>query len=113
MTEKQITMKIDHGPEGFYSDSVSIVYNPNKFILDFKQISPRIDQIQGKPQQTLVVKHNTLLLDPAFAKIFYETLKKSIDGYEKKHGKIKTPKKQKIVQPQEDMVSSKTDSYIG
>ena len=112
MSEKQITMKLDHGSEAFYSDSVSIIYNPNKFILDFKQISPRIDQIQGKSQQTLVMKHNTILLDTGFAKIFFETLKKSIQGYEKKHGKIKVPK-QKIEKPQEQIVTSKDDVYIG
>jgi hypothetical protein len=112
MTEKQITMKIDHGSEGFYSDSVSIVYNPNKFILDFKQISPRIDQIQGKSQQTLVVKHNTIFLDPSFAKIFFETLSKSVKGFEKKYGKIKTPKRPKQ-KPVEEVVTSKDESYIG
>ncbi len=104
-------MRIDHSEEGFYSDSISVVYNPNKFILDFKQSTPKIDQIQGKNQQTIVVKHKTVLLDAKFAKIFLKTLKRALDGYEKKYGKIKVPKKKK--KKEEQVVVSKDESYIG
>lgn len=112
MAEKQhVNLKIDHSEEGFYSDSISVVYNPSKFVLDFKQITPKIDQMQGKSQQTVVIKHKTILLDSKFAKIFLETLKKAIDGYEKKYGKIEVPKKRK--KKGETTVVSRDEGYIG
>jgi len=108
---QQVNVRIDHSDEGFYTDSISVVYNPNKFILDFKQTVPKIDQIQGgKNQQTLVVKHKTMLLDVKFAKIFLKTLQHAMEGYEKKHGKIELPKKQKR---KEESVVVKEESYIG
>ena len=108
---QQVNVRIDHSDEGFYSDSISVVYNPNKFILDFKQTVPKIDQIEGKSQQTLVVKHKTMLLDVKFAKIFLKTLQHAMEGYEKKYGNIELPKKQK--NKEESVVVSKDESYIG
>ncbi|MBN2042872.1 MAG: DUF3467 domain-containing protein [Candidatus Aenigmarchaeota archaeon] len=107
---QQINIRIDHSDEGFYTDSISVVYNPNKFILDFKQTVPKIDQVEGKSQQTIVVKHKTMLLDAKFAKIFLKTLQNAMDGYEKKYGKIELPKKQK---QKEEAVVVKEESYIG
>jgi len=111
--EKSINIQIDHRDGAFYSDSISIIYNPSKFILDFKQNTPRIDQIQDKQQQTIAVKHNVIILDIKFAKIFLETLKKSVEGYEKKHGTIKLPKPSKKVERTEEIVTGKEEGYIG
>lgn len=112
MTEKQqVNLKIDHSEDGFYSDSISVIYNPSKFVLDFKQITPKIDLIEGKGQQTLVVKHKTILLDVKFAKIFLDTLKNAVEGYEKKYGKIHLPKRKP--EKQESVVVTKEESYIG
>ena len=83
--EKNVNVQIDHREEAFYSDAISIIYNPSKFILDFKQNTPRIDHIQGKSQETIAVKHKVVILDVKFAKVFMNTLKKSVEGYEKKH----------------------------
>ncbi len=110
--ERNVNVQIDHRESGFYSDSISIIYNPSKFILDFKQNTPRIDQIHGKSQETIAVKHKVILLDVKFAKIFFNTLKKSIEGYEKKHGEIKTPKTPK--KPSKGgIITSKEEGYIG
>jgi hypothetical protein len=112
MTEKHVNIQIDHRENAFYSDNISVIYNPSKFILDFKQITPRMDHIQGKAQETLSVKHNVVIMDAKFAKIFLNTLKKSIEGYEKKYGEIKVPKTPK--KPgKSDVVTSKEDVYIG
>jgi hypothetical protein len=113
--EKSINVQIDHREAAFYSDAISIIYNPSKFILDFKQNTPRIDQIQDKQQQTIAVKHNVIILDIKFAKIFLETLKKSVDGYEKKHGEIKIPKPSKKPDraTAEEIVTGKEEGYIG
>ena len=110
--EKSINVQIDHRNEGFYSDSVSIIYNPMKFIFDFKQTTPRIDQINNKTQQTIAIKHNVIILDVKFAKIFLETLKKSVETYEKKHGSIKVPKEAKKL-PKPEFVTGKEEGYIG
>lgn len=110
--ENSINVQIDHREAAFYSDSISIIYNPTKFILDFKQNTPRIDQIQDKQQQTIAIKHNVIILDIKFAKIFMETLKKSVEGYEKKHGEIKIPKQQKKVE-KTAIVTNVEEGYIG
>jgi len=110
--ERNINVQIDHREDGFYSDSISIIYNPSKFILDFKQNTPRIDQIHGKSQQTVAVKHKVIIMDIKFAKIFLETLKKSVEGFEKKHGAIKLPKETKKPVKAE-VVTGKEEGYIG
>jgi len=111
--EKSINIQIDHKEDGFYSDSVSIIYNPSKFILDFKQTTPRIDQIHGKSQQTIAIKHKVIIMDIKFAKIFLETLKKSVEGYEKKYGKIKIPKEMRKNEIKTEVVTGKEEGYIG
>jgi hypothetical protein len=110
--ERNVNVQIDHRKEAFYSDSISIIYNPSKFILDFKQNTPRIDSVHGKSQETIAVKHNVIILDVRFAKIFLNTLKKSIEGFEKKHGKIETPKVTKK-KGRSAVVSGKEEGYIG
>ncbi len=111
--EKSVNVQIDHRDAGFFSDAVSIIYNPSKFILDFKQNTPRIDQIQDKQQQTIAVKHNVIIMDIKFAKIFLETLKKSVAGFEKKHGEIKMPKLQRKAVEKPDVFTGKEEGYIG
>lgn len=110
--ERNVNVQIDHRENAFYSDSISIIYNPSKFILDFKQNTPRIDQIQGKSQETIAVKHNVIIMDVRFAKIFLNTLQKSIEGYEKKHGKIEIPKPTKK-KGKTEVVTGKEEGYIG
>ena len=111
--KRSINLNIDHSEPGFYSDSVSIIFNPSKFILDFKQSTPRMDSIQGKEQETIAVKHKTMLIDARFAKSFVETFKKAVDNYEKKFGKIELPKKPKVKKKEEENVASAEESYIG
>ena len=110
--ERNVNIQIVRWKEAFFSDSISIIYNPSMFILDFKQNTPRIDQIQGKSQQTVAVKHNVIIMDVRFAKIFLKTLQKSVEGYEKKHGKIETPKIPKK-KGKTEIISGKEEGYIG
>jgi hypothetical protein len=111
--EKNVRVNIDHGDAGFYSDSISIIYNPSKFVIDFKQTSPRIDTIQGKSHESLVVKHKVILLDTQFAKVFLETLKNAVSNYEKKFGPIKMPPKAKTQKTAPTTLTSSEGSYIG
>lgn len=91
--KKRVNVKIDHGEHAFFTDNVTVLHNPNKFIVDFSQTTPRLDNINGKMQQTFTVKHNTVIMDPQFAKSLLATLKKNVGLYEKKFGDIKLPKK--------------------
>ena len=89
-------IKFEHG-EVFFTDAVTIIHGPNKFIFDFKQGSPRVDYVGGEEHQTVVVKHNTIMMDVAFAKKFLETLKENIKNYEKRFGKVKINEKENEV----------------
>ena len=114
MTEKEkqrVGLKIDHGEHAFFSDNVTVLHNPNKFIMDFSQAIPRMDSINGKMQQTFAIKHNTIIMDPQFAKSFLEVLSKNVKSFEKKFGKIKTLEKMKKVKKKP--LEAESTRYIG
>ena len=76
--KKRVNVKIDHGEQAFFTDNVTVLHSPNKFIIDFSQTVPRIDNIDGKMRQTFIIKHNTVILDPPFAKSLLDILKKNL-----------------------------------
>ncbi len=92
--EQKINVNVDDG-EAFYSNEASISHNPMQFVLDFKQITPRIDMRQ-QPQFKL--KHDVVLLDPIHAKQFSEMLNQAVKEYEEKNGKIDLKKAMKKMQ---------------
>jgi len=108
--KKRIGVKIDHKDEGFYTDNVTVFHNPKKFVVDFSQTTPRFDNVNGKVQQTFVVKHKTLIMEPTFAKIVLKTLEKNIEKYEKDFGKIGLPKRPK---KSKKKVAESATRYIG
>ena len=69
--KKRVNMNIDQNKEVFYSNNLAVFNNPTEFILDFTQVTPRIDLVQNKQMITYVVKHNAIVLEPAQAKIFF------------------------------------------
>lgn len=95
--EQKANINIDDG-EAFFSNETSISHNPMQFVLDFKQITPRIDmRSQNMPQFKL--KHNVVLLDPLHAKQVSEMLSKAVKEFEGKFGKIDVEKAMKKMQP--------------
>jgi len=113
--EKRISVNIDHSTPAFFSDNVTISHNQSKFIIDFSQTLPSFDNIGGNMQQSFVIKHNSVMIDPQFAKVFSDILNKNIKKYEKKFGKIKAPKnveKQAEIEETEKAVDKAT-RYIG
>lgn len=70
------------------SNQQTVTHNPDKFILDFKNIFP---QFTPNNDPTLVINHKTILLEPHVLKSFTEILKTNIKKYEEKFGKIKVP----------------------
>ena len=109
--KKRVNVKIDHGEHAFFTDNVTVLHSPNKFIIDFSQTIPKVDGIDGKMRQTFIIKHNTVLMDPPFAKSLLEIMKKNVKNYEDKYGKINLPKKKPI--KEKPIEAESTTRYIG
>ncbi len=88
--EKKINLSINEG-EVFFAHEVSVNFNPTQFVLDFKNITPRMDP-RSQDGPTLSIKHNVVLVEPYHLKKFQEFLNKRISDYEKEFGKIEKPK---------------------
>ena len=86
----KVKFDIENG-QSFFADEVGVIHNPLKIIFDFRNITPRVD-VRNQEYQTLVLKHNVVVMDPYTAKNFYEILDRNIKNYEKQFGKIKRPK---------------------
>lgn len=114
--EKNLKFDIENGPT-FFADEVGVIHNPLKFILDFKNVTPRID-VRNKDFQPLVMKHSAVVLDPWNAKNLLEALKENLKNYEKKFGKIEVPKQIDIAKKEAQKVTSTSKkesmpSYLG
>ncbi len=83
----KVKFDISNG-ESFFADEAGVIHNPLKIIMDFRSVTPRVDM---REFQTLVLKHNVVVMDPYTAKNFSDILKKNITNYEKQYGKIKMP----------------------
>jgi hypothetical protein len=109
---KRVNVNINHG-DAYFSDSVTVADNPDRFIFDFKQSSPRFDQTApNSPEQqtTIVMKHNTIVVSSQLAKVLHEMLGERIKQHEKMFGKIPKPTKrtQSVTQ-----ASTAKPSYFG
>ncbi len=92
MTDEQqkINLNIIDG-DSFYSHETSINFNPTQFVLDFKNVSPRIDP-RSQEAPTITLKHNVILLEPYHTKQFYQLLGQAISKFESEFGTIEQPK---------------------
>ena len=113
MAEKQnINLNLDHSNAAFFSDGMSLFNRKDKFFIDFRQTSPRIDMVGEKQHYSHAVKHSTIVIDPIMAKAWFQLLKDSISKYEKQFGKINLPKEKKTkVQEVEQVTTDR--NYIG
>ncbi|MFH0876508.1 MAG: DUF3467 domain-containing protein [archaeon] len=106
--------------DSFYADELAVIYNPLRFILDFKNVTPRAD-IRAKDFQPLVLKHNVVVLDVYTAKSLLEMLDKNVKSYEERFGKITKPavleklEKEKKKRDKKNKASEKTENpnYFG
>jgi len=89
---KKVSVNIDPGKESFYANNLAVFNNVNEFVLDFAQVTPRMDMIDGKQVLTYMVKHNTIVIEPKQAKVILNLLKENLEKYEKKFGKIEVAK---------------------
>ena len=78
---------IDDG-KAFFAHETSINFNPTQFVLDFKQITPRLDP-RTQEAVTMHMEHNVIMLDPFHAKNLAHFLAQTIEKYEGEFGEIK------------------------
>ncbi len=85
--EKQnVNLNINDG-DAFFSNEVSINFNPSHFFIDFKCVSPRIDP-RNQSGATFSLKHNVVILDPYAIKELSRMMGEIVARYEKDFGKI-------------------------
>jgi hypothetical protein len=111
--DKKVKFDIENG-SSFFADEVGIIHNPLKIIMDFRSITPRVD-VRNQEYQTLVLRHNVVVMDPFTAKSLSEILAGNIKNYEKQFGKIEQPKQLKKVQQKKKDKAAKAESptYFG
>jgi len=113
----RVNLNIDHGQQAFFADRVTVSHFPNKFVIDFTQALPRFDVVGDQPQQTLVVKHNPIIMDPNVVKEFVRVLTENMDKYEKNVAKVSMPKQSKQKKSQKATMQKTTSDassrYIG
>jgi hypothetical protein len=107
---KKVNVNIDPGKESFYANNLAVFNNVNEFVLDFAQVTPRMDMIDGKQVLTYMVKHNNIVIEPKQAKIILNLLKENLEKYEKRFGKIEIGKQE---QEAKKSHSKKFADYIG
>ncbi|MFH1439741.1 MAG: DUF3467 domain-containing protein [Candidatus Woesearchaeota archaeon] len=90
MDEKHINWQYEDG-NAFFSHEVSINFTPLQFVLDFKNITPRVDP-RNRTGPVFKVQHDVILLDPFHVKRFHALLSQVLEKYETEFGKIKKPK---------------------
>lgn len=110
---KVMKINVDSGGPGFFSDFVTIFHNPRNFIIDFQQTTPRYTRIGNeKTEQTMYVRHNTIILNPQVTKELLKVLGENIEKYENKFEKIDV-KKTKSGRTKNSKKTDHTKSYIG
>ena len=113
--EKQIPgiNNVDNHP--FFSNEQTINHQPEKFIIDFKNIIPQFVANEA----VMVMNHRIIILDPYMAKLFLSTLKDNISKYESNFGEIKKSKQlikaEKLAKDiqKEAITATERPSYLG
>ena len=112
MMKKPLKIGVAQG-DAFFCDGVTIAHSPTKFILDFKQRTPRFDPSEEGEEVTLMVKHNVVVIDADVMKSVFESLKDNIAKYEKQYGKLKKPKTQAVKKAESAENIEPSSNYIG
>jgi len=93
--ENQVKTIIKNENEVFFANSVSLTNSKTNFIVDFKQSTPRMDILENQKLTTIVIKHNSILIEPNLVKGLVNILTEAVSNYEKQFGKIESAKQQK------------------
>jgi hypothetical protein len=90
--QKKVALHVHEGID-FFAHETSINFSPNQFVVDFKNLTPRIDPRSGS-DPIVFLRHNVILLEPLHAKKLAELLTDVVKKYEKEFGKIEKTKAQ-------------------
>ena len=108
MENQKINLSISEG-DSFFAHELSINFNPQQFILDFKNVTPRVDP-RSKDNPTLVLKHNVVMMNPYHAKKMRDLLDKVIKKYEKEFCKIEKPKAVELFEKKKESMIENLDA---
>ena len=113
--KKPMNFIIDDG-KAFFAHETSINFNPHQFVLDFKQITPRLDP-RSQEVVTMHMEHNVVMLDPFHAKNLAHFLTQTVEKFEKEFGEIKKPtaaeKAEKKTTQEKTETTDTTPTYFG
>ncbi|MFP4045556.1 MAG: DUF3467 domain-containing protein [Candidatus Aenigmatarchaeota archaeon] len=107
----KIEKRGDVTKEAFYTDSFSVLFNPNTFFLDLKQQTPRVVQDADDHKQKIKVHHKPVMMNPLLAKKLSHVLNQNLKKYEEKFGEIKPIGKDEKKDEESD--EKKDLTYIG
>jgi len=110
MKEKKGKEKED---EAFFSDSFSVLFNPHKFVFDFKQSTPKVKSTEEGREVESVVWHKPVVMDPVLAKKILTVLKKNLEKYEEKFGEIEIGERKKGSEQDVEAEDAEEPTYIG
>ena len=79
MTEERGDFRDPGHLEGRYANAFKVGYNAFEFLLDFGQFYPESERAQ---------LHTRIITSPVYAKALWETLRESIEQYERSFGTI-------------------------
>ncbi len=109
MGQNNRTFKAKHN-EPFNADAATIIHGKGSVVLDFKQTTPRVDQVEGSTEHTVITEHDAIVLQPQMAKVLLNLLEQNIANYEEKFGEIEIPESE---EQQVDTSEDETHGYIG
>lgn len=110
MAQNNKQFKAEHN-EPFNADSATIMHSQNQVVIDFKQTTPRLDQVDNDMQHTVITEHNAIVLRPQMAKVLLNLLQENLENYEDKFGEIDLPEQDGQDTP--DDATQDSHGYIG
>lgn len=93
----------------FHADAATVIHGKGSVVIDFKQTSPRVDQVENATQHTVITEHNAVVMRPQMAKVLLNILEENVSNYENKFGEIELPEQPESV----DSGSEDAHGYIG
>ncbi len=99
--------------EAFFSDSFSVLFNPHKFVFDFKQSTPKVSKTKQGRNVESVVWHKPIVMDPVLAKKILKVLQKNVEKYEDKFGEIEVKEREKKDKEEIEADDADEPTYIG
>jgi hypothetical protein len=84
---------------------------PERFVFDFKQITPQFGPGGVDPQ--VIITHKVVVLDPWMTKMLAQQLTVAVEGYEKEFGEIKQSAAIQKAQQRVRATTVERPSYMG